>query len=102
MSMIDTSELNQYGLQLLQTWQRLRPHAVLEMTDPTDFFQQLGEQVAEQIQQRRIELAPEATGPDFQENVAMLETARYEAESQVMREVLQEYLSPEHEEDTQD
>lgn len=86
--MIDTSELNEFGLRLLEAWQKHRPREVLRMPDPTTFFRERGEEVVAEVERRRIELEDESTGPDFLANVRMFETARFTAESEVMREYL--------------
>jgi len=82
--------MNHYGARLMTHWKTERPQAYRELVDPEQFFTQLGEEVAEQIEERARSLAAASPpGEQYLERLQRLNTARLEAEGEVMREQLQ-------------
>ncbi|ONI88060.1 hypothetical protein ALI22I_20175 [Saccharothrix sp. ALI-22-I] len=79
--------MNHYGLQAKEHWQKDRPQEYARLEDPEAYFTQVGEDLEERIDQRRLAL--EATAPStssYLANVAALNTAWQTAESEVLRE----------------
>lgn len=86
---------NEYGQRIQATWTRLKPHEVEQMSDPEAFFTAKGEEVLDLIAVRTQELADqEPQAQTYTAEVRRLKTLRMEAESQVMREKLDEWLPP--------
>ncbi len=81
--------MHPYGAQALRHWQTHLPDRYAEIEDPQTFFDELGEQIAQLVQDRAAALA----GPDPQEEsyldkLGRLNMARATAESEVLREML--------------
>jgi hypothetical protein len=89
--------MNRYGKMAMDHWSRWRPKNFGTIKDPQTFFQELGEEVEEQI----ISLSRELAGPDvkdegFMGKLGRLNMAKFNAEAQVLREMV--LLPPEEEE----
>jgi hypothetical protein len=81
--------MNQYGAQARRHWQTHLPNRYRQIEDPETFFADLGEQIAQQVQDRAAAIA--GSDPEqetYLEKVGRLNMARQTAESGVMREVL--------------
>ncbi len=81
-----------YSAIIEQTWRRLRPEQAAQMENLSETCTQIGQQVATKVleRSRQIMEAQEAqlqTLP-YLEKVRLLETARFQAEQEVMRETL--------------
>ena len=88
--------MNQYGSQAHRHWQTHLPNRYQQIEDPQTFFTDLGEQIAEQVQDKARAIAgPDPERETYLEKVGRLNMARQTAESDVLREVLPETdLSP--------
>jgi antirestriction protein ArdC len=81
--------MNQYGAQAMRYWQENLPRQYRQIADPETFFDEMGEQVAQEIH----ELTRQVAGPDqldegFMGKVGRLQMARVEAETEIMRQML--------------
>lgn len=81
--------MNRYGAQAMAHWSRTMPQRLQELPDPEAYFTQLGEDVSQAIEELARRLAGE---PPEQENylqrLQRLNTARAEAESRVLLEMV--------------
>lgn len=79
--------MNQYGGTARRHWQTWLPDAYAGIPDPETFFATLGEEVAQEIQERSRSLAGDDP-PDegYTTKLARLNAARLEAEGDVLRE----------------
>lgn len=94
--------MNQYGARAREHWEQHLPSRVAAMTDPEAFFEDLGEQVEEEIDQRARAIetqhaAEEPAGTSFLARAGQMGTARTVAEAEVLREMV--LLAPETETD---
>lgn len=81
--------MNQYAAQARRHWQTHLPQRYRQIEDPETFFTELGEQIAEQIQQTAAAIAgPDPQGETYLDKVGRLNMARLQAEGQVLREML--------------
>ena len=81
--------MNQYGAQAQRHWRTHLPARYRALTDPEAFFGEMGEQIAEQVQQVAKDLAgPDPAGESYLDKVGRLNMARLTAEAQVLRETL--------------
>ena len=81
--------MNHYGVQMMGHWQTERPLEYREIEDPQEHFTQLGEEIAEQVELRARSLAGSApAGEGYLARLQRLNTARLEAEGEVVREHL--------------
>jgi hypothetical protein len=83
--------MNQYGQMAMRHWRKYRPEQFRQIQDPDTFFTNLGEQISAEITELAAEL--EGTPPDgenFLQRVGRLNTARLNAQEQVLRETLPE------------
>ncbi|MFF7953716.1 hypothetical protein [Streptomyces griseorubiginosus] len=81
--------MNHYGAQMMRHWQSEQLQEYQEMVDPEAHFSQLGEEIAERVESRARTLA--GTTPPQEGYLARLQrlnTARMEAEGEVVREYL--------------
>lgn len=86
--------MNQYGVQAQRHWREWLPTRYAQITDPTTFFTDLGQTVADQV----IELSASIAGPDipgegYLGKVGRLNAARMQAEETLLREEV--LLTPE-------
>lgn len=81
--------MNRYGQQAMRHWQDTRPGQVRDLADPEAFFTQMGEDLAQAIEdlERKLTGHP-PPGETYMQRVQRLTMARFEAESQVLREML--------------
>lgn len=78
--------MNHYGAMAQQHWQRVRPAEYATIEDPQRFFSELGEQVAEAVQQRTEDLlASQSRAEGFAAELARQQTARSTAEDETLR-----------------
>ena len=83
--------MNQYGAQARRHWQEHLPDRYRQLDDPQSFFTDLGEQMAERVQELAAGLAgPDPVGEGYLDKVGRLNMARLTAEAQVLRETLPE------------
>jgi hypothetical protein len=88
--------MNRYGTQAMRHWQQTDPARYQQIPDPETFFTELGEQVESEIQTLANALAgPDPPGETYLEKVGRLNMARFNAESDILREMV---LIPEPEE----
>ena len=89
--------MNRYGRMAMDHWSRWRPQNFQTITDPEQFFQELGETVEDQILSLATALAgPDVPGEGFMGKLGRLNMAKFNAEAQVLREMV--LLPPEEEE----
>jgi hypothetical protein len=81
--------MNRYGRQAQEHWATWRPSQVSQIPDPESFFTELGEAVEKQIEALQIALAgDDPGGEDYLQKVGRLRMARFDAEAQVLREMV--------------
>jgi len=86
--------MNRYATTARRHWERWLPQRFQSIPNPTEFFADLGEQVASQIEDLEAELAGEdPPGESYLAKVGRLNNARQRAEEFVLRE--QVLLAPE-------
>jgi hypothetical protein len=81
-----TMTMNHYAAMAQEHWQKARAREYVLIEEPERFFNQLGEQVAEMVQQRTDQLLhsqPRAEG--FVAELARQQTARTTAEDEILR-----------------
>lgn len=79
--------MNRYGEQAMEHWKENRPQAYRKLEDPEDFFTDLGEEIAQEIETRTKALAGKGTeGEGYLQRLQRLNTSRLEAEGEVLRE----------------
>jgi hypothetical protein len=79
--------MNQYAAMAEQHWRRWLPSRVAEMEDPASFFSDLGDAVAEQIEELTADLAgDDPAGETYLDKVGRLNMARLRAEEMVLAE----------------
>ncbi|MEY9211388.1 TnpV protein [Thermobifida halotolerans] len=92
--------MNEYARIIEETWRRVRPGEIEQMSDPEAYLTRLGEDVEEEITERWPRLAgPDPEQETHLEKVARLNWARQQAASQVVREKLEELFGSAVEED---
>lgn len=83
--------MNQYGRRTQQHWQQHLPTQYSQIADPEQFFETLGETIAQQIDALAEDLAgPDPADETYMQKLGRLNMARLNAEDQVMRETLPE------------
>ena len=81
--------MNRYGTQAMRHWQQTDPARYDAIPNPEEFFTQLGEQVESEIQALADALAgPDRPGETYMEKVGRLNMARFNAESDILREMV--------------
>ncbi|MCZ1012126.1 hypothetical protein [Streptomyces lydicus] len=82
--------MNHYGAQVMRHWQAERLLEFQELDQPREYFTQLGEEIAEQVEIRARSLAGSAPAePEgYLARLQRLNSARLEAEAEVVREYL--------------
>jgi hypothetical protein len=81
--------MNRYGRQAWEHYQRHRPRTLAGMDDPETTFTEFGQVLAAQIEEQARALAGQAPpGEGYLARLRRLNTARFQAESQVLREEL--------------
>jgi hypothetical protein len=89
--------MNHYGAQMMRHWQAERCPEYRELEEPERFFTQLGEEIAERVEKRarslgRVEELEEGEG--YLVRLQRLNTARLQAEGEVVREYLLQEPEP--------
>ena len=81
--------MNQYGSQALRYWKEYLPERYAQIEDPTEFFTNLGAEMAQQVDELSWAIAgQDPPGESYLEKVGRLNHARLAAEEEVMREML--------------
>jgi hypothetical protein len=81
--------MNQYGEQARRYWQENLPRQYAQISNPQRFFEQMGERIAEEVEQLTIEMAGlDQAGEGYLGKVGRLQMARASAETEVMRHTL--------------
>ena len=79
--------VNRYGQMAQNHWRQWLPGRYAQITDPDSFFASLGEEAQTRIQDLMMDLAgDDPPGEGYLAKTARLNTARLEAENQVIRE----------------
>jgi hypothetical protein len=81
--------MNRYGRQAMRHWTQFDPERVAAIANPEAFFTTLGEEVMQEIETlaRTLE-GQDSPGESYLEKVARLNTARFTAEGEVLREMV--------------
>lgn len=91
--------MNEYGQRAHHHWKTYRPKEYAKIPNPEDFFAQIGQEAAKQIDQLQMTLAGEDLPREaYQEKASRLNMARLRAEEAVMNDLL---LPPEDETDSE-
>lgn len=83
--------MNHYGRRAMRHWEEFLPRQLAELEDPEEFFAELGEEAAEQIDALAEELLqqyPDHDQVSDTEREARLSTARRMAENEITRDLL--------------
>ncbi len=81
--------MNQYGRRAQRYWQSNLPSQYTQIPDPDAFFDQMGQTMAEQIEELAEQIAgPDRPGEGYLDKLGRLNRARTEAETEIMRETL--------------
>ena len=81
--------MNRYGRQAQQHWAIWRPNQLSQIEDPQAYFTELGETVETQIETVASALAGDDPGGEtYLEKLGRLRMARFDAEAQVLRELV--------------
>jgi hypothetical protein len=79
--------MNRYGRQAMRHWQQTDPQRFQAIEDPQEFFTTLGAEVEQEIETLAAALAgPDRVGETYLEKVGRLNMARFNAESDILRE----------------
>lgn len=80
---------SRYGAQAQAHWTRWRPRQLAQIPDPEAFFADLGEQVEQLVDQVASDLAgQDVSGESYLAKVGRLRMARFDAEAQVLRDLV--------------
>lgn len=78
--------MNHYGLQAMEHWRTHRPTEFAELDNPQEFFTQLGQELAAEIDQRQMELEQQTpAGEDYLAEFGRQQGTRSQAEDLVLR-----------------
>lgn len=81
--------MNSYGLTAMQVWQRHAPARVAAMSDPTSYFTDLGEQIAQEVSEIATALETDLpTTLTYLERVGQTATIQKQAEEAVMADLV--------------
>lgn len=81
--------MNHYGAQALRHWREYLPSRFATIEDPDSFFTELGEQAAEQIATRQMELAgPDQPNESYLDKLGRLNAARQQAQEEILPELI--------------
>ena len=81
--------MNQYAAMAERHWRRWLPSRVAAMNDPDSFFSELGQEVAERIEELTDELAgDDPPGETYLDKVGRLNMARLRAEEMVLADTV--------------
>lgn len=88
--------MNPYGEKARKHWQKWLPKRFSEIQDPDSYFSELGEEIEQRVQALSQALAgSDPPGEGFLKKLGRLNMARFDAESQALREMA--LLEPEPE-----
>jgi hypothetical protein len=91
-----TMEINSYGERARKHWQQWLPKRYRQIEDPDSYFSMLGEEISQRINEVSQSIAgSDQPGEGFLAKLGRLNMARFDAESQVLREMA--LLDPEPE-----
>ena len=86
--------MNRYGDAAMRHWRRWLPRRFETIANPQEFFSNLGERVAEEVELLADHLAgPDRPGEGYLGKVGRLETAKARAEERILAELV--FLPPE-------
>ena len=78
-----------YGAQAQAHWMRWRPWGLAKIPNPEAFFAEVGEQVERQVDLLARDLAgDDPSGEGYLQKVGRLRMARFDAEAQVLRDLV--------------
>ncbi|RNG26126.1 hypothetical protein [Streptomyces botrytidirepellens] len=81
--------MNHYGAQMMEFWERERLPEYQEIRNPEEHFTQVGEEIALAVESRARALAGTAPSQEgYLARLKRLNTARFQAEGEVVREYL--------------
>ena len=81
--------MNEYGARLMRQWQHSDPERYAQIPNPTEYFTQKGLELEREIEALAQALAgPDRPGESYPEKVARLATARFNAQSDLIREAM--------------
>jgi hypothetical protein len=81
--------MNRYGQLLMGQWRRADPQRFSQIPNPEEFFGQKGMELETEIQTLASALAgPDQPGESYLDKTARLSTARFNAESDLIREAM--------------
>lgn len=81
--------MNKYGQEALNNWETLAPSKLAAIANPEEYFQELGEQAANQVLDLMMELAgPDLDGETYFQKVGRLQQAKLAAQEIVSKELL--------------
>jgi hypothetical protein len=94
--------MNRYGEQAQSHWRRWLPKRYAALGEqPESFFEQLGEEISDEVQTLASALAGnDVPGEDFMGKLGRLNMARFNAEGQILRELA--LLEPEESEEEEE
>jgi len=88
--------MNHYGFQAQEHWRTHRPTEFAELDDPQEFFTQLGEELAAEIDQRQAALEKAIpAGEDYLAEFGRQMGTRSQAEDEVLRSRVFDLAQPE-------
>ena len=89
-------QMNAYGEKARKHWEKWLPKRYSQINDPDSYFSMLGEEMSERINELSQAMAgSDRPGEGFLAKLGRLNMARFDAESQVLREMA--LLDPEPE-----
>ena len=81
--------MNKYGALLMRQWRRADPDRFATIPDPESFFAEKGRELEQEIDALAETLAgPDRPGESYLEKTARLSSARFNAESDLIREAM--------------
>lgn len=80
--------MNNYGMQIRDRWARTAPSSYHQLEDPDSMFEQLGNEVAVQVEQLTTQLAgPDPVNEPYLQKTGRLNAARKQAEELALTEI---------------
>jgi hypothetical protein len=81
--------MNQYAAQAQRHWQTFLPRRYATLSDPSSYFSTLGQQAAEQIEDRTRQLAgPDQPGEGYLDKLGRLNNAKMRAEEEILPQLI--------------
>jgi len=78
--------MNRYGVRARNHWKQHLPTRYSKLDDPDRYFEELGEQVQQRIEEL-MEAKRQPSTNDFLSNLQALNMSQFEAEAEAMREL---------------